>query len=149
MAKRRKPREALNRNEIRLTSKYRVFLSLTIWILWLTGLFLFLITLEFFKINAFLAPNIRILHGCLAYFFLVLFGILFVQHIPTGLMGTKNKKSGIGLISVTLFLIISGLALYYSGNEWIRENVILTHTIVGLGFPWLFVWHYRGRIIRK
>ena len=138
----------MNRREVRLNSKFRTTLILVIWTLWLTGMLLFIFPVsitDFNSLAAKLSPSLLAAHGSLAYLFLILFGYLLAEHIPTGLLGVKNKKSGIGLISFITLLTISGLALYYSGGEWMRDKVVLVHTFVGVVFPLLFVWHYRGR----
>jgi hypothetical protein len=97
-----------------------------------------------------LEPWMMKLHG----FFLIpaLMGIggMFVAHIPKGWHYSAQRAAGIVLCVVLTVLVASGYLLYYAGGEVLREGSSLTHWIIGLTLPAVFLWHYvNGRLVRR
>ncbi len=85
-------------------------------------------------------------HGIVAYAFLVVAGALIPVHVRVGLAQHKNLKSGVALGLLCIGGSLTALALYYLGNETGRQFASLTHWIAGLVIvPTLIVHALRGR----
>lgn len=85
-------------------------------------------------------------HGIIAQFYLLALGSLFPVHMKKGWSTRKNVASGIFFLAVHVVLIVSGLALYYAANEWLREIGVGIHLWVGLLLPILLIGHiWMGR----
>jgi len=78
------------------------------------------------------------LHGASAMLALILLGTLLVFHIPLAWRARRNRRTGSSLFGVFAFLIGTGYALYYSGNETLRAWISWSHLWVGLALP-LFI----------
>jgi hypothetical protein len=86
------------------------------------------------------------LHGATAMLALVLFGTLLVLHIPRAWRARRNRRTGTSLALLFGFLIATGYALYYSGNERFRMWASWSHLWVGLVAPLLIAIHvWRGK----
>lgn len=81
------------------------------------------------------------LHGAAAMLALAVLGSLLPIHVRRGWHQNKNLVAGIALSSVALLLILSGYALYYFGGEELRPWISALHWLVGLGTPFLLLWH--------
>jgi len=91
-------------------------------------------------------PWLLMVHGIGAYAFAILAAMLVPVHIRLGWRASRNRLSGIAMVSVSLFLATSGLALYYSTGEGFRSAVSLAHWVVGLGLALLLAVHImRGK----
>ena len=98
--------------------------------------------------NPFL-PWLLMVHGVGAYAFAILAAMLVPVHIRLGWRASRNRLSGLAMVSVSLFLAASGLMLYYSTEEGFRSAVSLAHWVVGLTLvPLLFVHLVRGKSSR-
>jgi hypothetical protein len=85
-------------------------------------------------------------HGATSMLALILFGTLFVTHIQRGWQARRNRRSGGSLFILFAFLVVTGYALYYSGNETFRALASSTHLWVGLFFPAIVALHvWRGK----
>jgi uncharacterized membrane protein len=86
------------------------------------------------------------LHGAAAMLALVLLGTLLVFHIPGAWRARRNQRSGISLALLFGFLIATGYALYYSGNERLRTWASWSHLWAGLATPLIIAIHvWRGK----
>jgi hypothetical protein len=81
------------------------------------------------------------LHGAAAMLALAVLGSLLPIHVRRGWHQHKNLAAGIALSGVALLLILSGYALYYFGGEEARPWISALHWILGLGTPFLLLWH--------
>ena len=89
------------------------------------------------------------IHGAAAMMALVLLGYL-VTHIRKGWKAKKNRLSGATLLSVYLFLILSGYGLYYAGDEDLRRFISHWHAWIGLAMVALLPIHMVvGRIVMR
>ena len=87
------------------------------------------------------------LHGAAAMVFLVILGMV-LYHIPPGWRKKRQRPSGVLLLAVCGFLILTGWGLYYAGNDQLREVTSAIHSILGFLLPaiiFLHVW----RIVRR
>jgi len=68
---------------------------------------------------------------------LLLLGAVLASHLPTGWKDARYKRTGIGILAVAAWLMISGHLLYYSGDEAVRQAASYSHLGVGLAYPLL------------
>jgi cytochrome bd-type quinol oxidase subunit 2 len=88
------------------------------------------------------------LHGAVAMAALILLGAL-INHVRKGLKARKNRSSGIPLLAVILFLVVTGYGLYYAGDEQLRSLISRWHAWIGLGISLLLPVHIMiGRALR-
>jgi cation transport ATPase len=86
------------------------------------------------------------LHGATAMLALVLLGTLLVFHIPNAWRARRNRRTGTSLALIFGFLIATGYALYYSGNEQLRTWASWSHLWIGLAAPLFIAIHvWRGK----
>lgn len=74
--------------------------------------------------------RLLIAHGVAAAITLVVIGALLPLHIRLAYHVKRNLKSGIAALSLIAFLGLTGLLLYYSGEDW-RDVVRWSHFVVG------------------
>ena len=91
-------------------------------------------------------PWLLLVHGAAAYAFAIAAAMLIPVHMRLGWNSGRNRRSGLLLVGISLFLILGGLALYYSTAEGFRSAATLSHWVVGLAMPVLIVLHLvRGK----
>lgn len=87
-----------------------------------------------------------VLHGVLAYVFLVIAGMLVPGHMRLGWSAGRNRGTGIAVTALSLLLAVTGLLLYYASDERLRSSTSLLHWSFGLGGTAIFLLHaVRGR----
>lgn len=95
-------------------------------------------------------PWLLLAHGALAYAFLIVAAMLVPVHMRLGWNAARNRLSGLSLAAIGLFLAITGLILYYSSAETLRDLASLSHWVVGLALPAMLVIHFvRGKASRS
>ncbi len=91
-------------------------------------------------------PWLLLVHGTVAYAFLVIAAMLVPVHMRLGWNAMRNRWSGLTLVTVGSFLAVSGLFLYYASAERLRAASSTAHWIVGIGLPLALVVHVvRGK----
>jgi thiosulfate reductase cytochrome b subunit len=91
-------------------------------------------------------PWLLVVHGAAAYGFAIVAAMLIPVHMRLGWSAGRNRRSGLLLAGISLFLVLTGLALYYSTAEGVRSTASLTHWAVGLLVPALIILHLvRGK----
>jgi hypothetical protein len=110
----------------------------TIGLLVVTGL-IWLVLDNFVRVNGEFGPEhhpaehlVLIVHGIVAYAFLIVGGAMIPVHVTLGWNIRRNLKSGITLAGTGLILALTALGLYYVGGEISRSWVSFTHWIIGL-----------------
>jgi hypothetical protein len=72
--------------------------------------------------------------------------MLVSVHIRLGWNSGRNRLSGLVLVAISLVLLLTGLALYYSTGERMRAIVRLSHWVIGLTIPVAVIVHIvRGK----
>ena len=84
-------------------------------------------------------------HGIFAIFATLALGSVLSIHLKAGIKSKKKWLSGFSQLSFLATLLITGALLYY-GPADIRDNVVVTHWIVGLIFFATFLLHTARRI---
>lgn len=74
--------------------------------------------------------RLLIAHGVTAAITLVVIGALLPLHIRLAFHVKRNLKSGIAALSLIAFLGLTGLLLYYTGEDW-RDGVKWSHLVIG------------------
>jgi len=138
---------------LKLTRPYRVSLYVVAWGTWLSGV-LWVLYHYFmrtkgqfgFKQNP-LEEWWLISHGGFAVAATFLFGYLWRPHVVAGWYLHWRRWSGGSLAGITIFLILSGYALYYIGGpEWLAWTAIV-HWAVGIAAiaPFFIHWLSKSR----
>lgn len=81
------------------------------------------------------------LHGWLSAFAIFLLGSVTAIHVIPQFNRGKKLKSGGPLFLITVFLSLSGIALYYISHEDFRRFVAIAHWAIGLSIPTLIATH--------
>lgn len=77
-------------------------------------------------------PRILAIHGLACFAFLVAVGAMLPVHVRLGLLGKRNRKSGIFAGSIVLFMAATGYGLYYIADDGLRAWASTVHWIGGL-----------------
>ena len=86
------------------------------------------------------------LHGASAMLSLILLGTMLVSHVPLAWRAQRNRPTGTSLFAVLAFLIGTGYALYYSGNDRLRDWLGWGHLWIGVALPLFLALHvWRGK----
>jgi hypothetical protein len=101
-------------------------------------------------------PWLLKLHGAAVMAFLVVLGTILPGHVTRAWSLRKNCVqsvrrnivTGILMLSLVAALVLTGYALYYSGNEDLRPYISTGHWVVGLAAAAGFYQHRRGRLKR-
>ena len=80
-------------------------------------------------------------HGVVAYAFLIVAGAMVPVHITLGWNTKRNLKTGLTLAGILLLLAVTGLGLYYLGDEVSRHWVSIVHWTVGLAAALVLLIH--------
>ena len=90
------------------------------------------------------------LHVGMSYLLLMLFGAVTQLHVRMGLRRRSNRFAGWSLISLLLVLSVSGVAVFYLGDETAMRYATGTHLLVGTLLPLILVIHVLvGRAVTK
>jgi len=95
-----------------------------------------------FQIQRSLLGNRHILaaHGIFAVLATLALGSVLSFHLKAGIKSKKKWFSGFSQLSFLGTLLITGALLYY-GPANIRDEVVITHWVVGIAFFGTFVLH--------
>jgi hypothetical protein len=83
-------------------------------------------------------------HAASYYLCLLLVGALWTVHMRAGWLRRENIISGMALISALALLALSGLLLYYAGEDNVVNAAVLAHIGVGLLLPTILMAHIFG-----
>jgi hypothetical protein len=94
-------------------------------------------------------PVLLKIHGASAFLVMIFFGWVLGRHVPVGWRSMRSRKSGFFLISCISMLILSGYALYYVGDEDLREITRWVHLSLGLSLPAFLIIHICQAVWRR
>ena len=137
---------------LKLPGWHEWLIYLTTAVLLLTGVAWLLLD-RFAKVQGEFAPEpnpalpwLLMLHGIVAYAFVIVAAMLTPVHMRLGWSSHRNRPSGLLLVGVSLFLAATGLALYYSTADALRSWFSLVHWLAGIAVPLVLVIHLlRGK----
>jgi hypothetical protein len=84
-------------------------------------------------------------HGAFAFASLWLLGFLSVAHVGGRWAWRRQRRSGLVLLGVYIWLVVTGYLLYYAGGDTFRAAVSLAHWTVGLVALVFLLLHRRIR----
>jgi hypothetical protein len=126
----------MKRSKLRLSPFTEFFVYLVFGLLLVTGVVWMLAQARLDEGNHVSSLMLKA-HGGAAMGALVLVGVL-INHVRKGWKARKNRASGLTLLFVILFLVVTGYGLYYAGDEQLRSLISQWHAWIGLGlFPLL------------
>lgn len=82
-------------------------------------------------------------HGLAAFAAAIVLGGVW-GHITAGWSARHQRASGVTLTVLSLALIATGWALYYTGDDVLRHRTALAHLALGLAWPLGWFLHKRG-----
>lgn len=85
------------------------------------------------------------IHGISAVALQVLLGVLIAAHILPAWRARRHMASGLTLALPFAALVLSGLGLYYAGNESLRSLCRWSHIAIGLVLPLPLIVHVMQR----
>ena len=86
------------------------------------------------------------IHAAFAFGAIWTFGFLWGTHVVPGWSIRRRVRSGVALVVIAGWLMLSAYLLYYLGDEDQRFVVSILHWLVGLSCPVLFLAHlWRAR----
>ena len=86
------------------------------------------------------------LHGAAGYAVVWSLGLIWFLHVRRGWSGTHNRLNGRTMTIVLIVLVLTGLGLYYLGDEIWRDRTAILHWALGLfAGAWLPFHVWRGR----
>lgn len=124
------------------------FISTCAGILFLTGILLAPTTLQVrldrtlpWRLEADSRVVVVALHALVSFIAIAIVGALSTIHMRREWHHKRNRVSGITLVSIFVFLSLSGLGIYYFGNETLSLFSSMSHMIVGILILGFYVWH--------
>jgi hypothetical protein len=124
------------------------WLSFGVWItgaVWLYFKYFVRVTDEFGFENAHPQQGLWLMaHAFIAVATSWIFGVLWPVHVKGGWKKHLRRPSGGTLWGITVWLMLSGCALYYIGNEAFRWWKSILHWTIGLGALVVFLIHFRS-----
>ena len=88
-------------------------------------------------------------HGAAAMVVLVLLGTLLPLHVKFAWRAGRNLRTGLSLLGLFGFLVLTGYGLYYVGGEHLRSWISAAHLWIGLALPPVMLLHvWRGKKTR-
>jgi len=86
------------------------------------------------------------LHGAAGYAVVWSLGLIWILHVRRGWSGTRNRLNGRTLTILLAVLVLTGLGLYYLGDEIWRDRTAVAHWVLGLcAGAWLPFHIWSGR----
>ncbi|MFZ5580037.1 MAG: hypothetical protein ACOZAQ_06195 [Pseudomonadota bacterium] len=88
-------------------------------------------------------------HAASVFIMLTLLGALWTIHMRAGWIRRENVVAGLILVTAFALLAISGLLLYYAGDELTGQIALGLHLFAGLTLPAWLAAHFIGAIGAK
>ena len=89
------------------------------------------------------------LHSFSAFLSIGFIGALATVHMRAGWHRKLNRFSGVALLCLFAFLLLSAVGIYYFGDQDLSRLSSLSHSLVSLAVVVLFIWHsIAGRRLR-
>ena len=86
------------------------------------------------------------IHGAMAFLMMVGFGFVLGAHIPKSWKTKQKRKTGILLIAMPSFLMVTGYLLYYVAEDVFREWVEYAHLAIGFLLPISLTFHVAMKV---
>jgi len=140
---------------LKIPKPYQIWFFCLLATSWCSGLTFFILSKWFIVEgkyglvkHAWQFPALQI-HGFAAFFMMISFGFLLGSHVPYSWNSKDKRKSGIALLAMPTFLIITAYLLYYIAEDTNREWVAYTHLAVGSSLPIILILHILTKIKQR
>lgn len=80
-------------------------------------------------------------HVLFSYVMLCLFGAIWRIHIIVGIKQKENLYSGLALTGTLIVLAITGVGIFYFGNDMASIISSVTHLLLGVIILFIFLYH--------
>ncbi len=124
------------------------FIIITIFTLFITGLLLTPTTLDMrlewdvpWRLTADQRLYTVACHVAFSYIMLCLFGAIWRIHILIGMKLKQKIYSGLSLTTIMIVLTVTGVGIFYLGNETASEIASLSHLLFGTIIIFFFLFH--------
>ena len=139
-----------------ISQHYRYFFYSVLSVSFITGIGFWLIRRfamvegDFGPESHFLQYPLLQIHGLSAFIMLMSLGAVFASHIPKTWSSKRARKSGISILSMTIFSLLTAYSLYYLVSEDWHELLGNAHAIFGILLPLILFIHIKlARQARK
>ena len=145
----------ISRTPVTLSPRRKLLLYAATGLLWVTGVIYIGVqyssqgAYEITPVGHWVQSVSMKIHGAVAMIFLMIFGGLLLDHVPTGWRKNEKRITGVWQVVVCSLLILTGWGLYYLGNEEWRSRTRWLHVAVGLFLPLLILVHVKFAGIKK
>jgi len=141
--------------KIKIPKPYQQWLFFVLSTSWCSGLTFFILS-QWFVVegkyglvkHAWQFPALQF-HGAAAFLMMLSFGFLLGSHLPYSWKTKHKRTSGIALILMPAFLMITAYLLYYIAEDTTREWVAYAHLAVGFSLPIVLTLHILTKIRKK
>lgn len=125
-------------------------------VVFLTGLFLLPTTLDFrlnwdvpWRLSGGQRIYVVAAHVLFGFLMMMVLGALWSIHMRVGWRQKRHRRSGIILAFVWVLLMVTGVGIYYCGQEWLVNLTSLCHTVIGVLVVFAYYVHLRLSRSRK
>ena len=131
-------------------------ISIILAILFVTGLLLAPTTLQIrlqldfpWRLNSDYKVFTAALHSFLSLITIAMVGALSSIHMRQEWKREKNRLSGILLLGTLFFLTLTGLGIYYFGNDFLSSISSVSHLVAGIIVFLIYIWHFSWNRFNK
>ena len=146
----------MSKVSLTISQRYRYFFYSVLSLSFITGFTFWLIRRfgmvegDFGPESHFLQYPVLQIHGFSAFILLMSLGAIFASHIPKTWSSKRARKSGVSILSATVFSILTAYSLYYLVSDDWHELLGNAHALVGVSLPLILFIHIRlARKTRK
>lgn len=146
----------MSKISLTISKHYRYFFYSILSVSFITGITFWVIRRfgmvegDFGPESHFLQYPLLQIHGLSAFIMLMSLGAIFASHIPKTWSSKRARKSGISILSTTVFSILTAYSLYYLVSEDWHELLGNAHALVGILLPLILFMHIKlARQARK
>ena len=86
------------------------------------------------------------LHVAFSYVMLCLFGAIWRIHILVGMKLKQKVYSGLSLTGIMIALTITGVGIFYLGNDTASIFASVTHLLLGIIILFFFIYHILKKV---
>jgi len=89
------------------------------------------------------------LHSIFSYLMIAVVGALATHHFSLGWKMQKKRKTGLSVFLIFVLLALTGIAIYYIGDQELSVVASFAHLSLGLLLPILYVIHLYFSFVQK
>lgn len=123
-------------------------ISLTVLALFITGVLLTPTALEMrldWEVPWRLRGDHRVIvaavHALFSFMMIAIIGALSTTHMRAGLRQQRNHRNGIVMVVIFVLLVVTGVGIYYFGDDLLASISSISHLLMGGLIAVLYCWH--------